>query len=159
VDPLLHGNRGTQSQFGKHSRIDAKAIVTANGGSDLIHIVARDRALAREVADHLTRQDYVSGLFVDSAFGEIPGALPLSAIGLEGTAQPPRPPIVVNFRTFSTDSRNRVMNAVQLADSTLQEGQGIHGGLSRDETFINAAAMGPDCNAGPVIAACDLMEL
>jgi hypothetical protein len=34
--------------------------------------------------------------------------------------------------------------AVQIADTTLQEGQGMHGGFGRDSTFNNIAALGPD---------------
>lgn len=34
--------------------------------------------------------------------------------------------------------------AVQIADSALQEGQGMHGSYGRDNTFNNMAAYGPD---------------
>jgi hypothetical protein len=40
-------------------------VVAANGGSDLIYIPSKDRALAARVVRTLLAQDYVSGLFVD----------------------------------------------------------------------------------------------
>ena len=36
-----------------------------------------------------------------------------------------------------------LLSAVQIADSSLQEGQGMHGSLGRDNTYNNMAAMGP----------------
>jgi hypothetical protein len=129
---------------------DGKVFVAANGGSDLIYVPSHDRTVVANVVDFLTKQDYVSGLFVDDIFGQLPGALPLSAIGLKGRTELPVPAIAVNYRTFATDPGNRLMTAVQIADSTLQEGQGMHGTLSRDNTFNNMAAMGPDFKKGYV---------
>jgi len=103
----------------------------------------QDRELARRIVRFLSEQNYVGGLFVDSALGEIPGALPLSAVGLEGCAQWPRPSIAVSFRTFRTDPDDP-LTTFQIADTPLQEGQGMHGSLDRSNTFNNMAAMGPD---------------
>jgi hypothetical protein len=58
---------------------DAKVIVAANGGSDLIYLIERDRAFAQELVDFLSGLDYVSGIFSNSAFGSIKGALPLQS--------------------------------------------------------------------------------
>ena len=127
--------------------IDANVIVTAGGGTDLIYIPDHDRALARKVVDFLSRQDYTGALFVDSAFGSIPGALPMSAIALEGTAVMPRPCIVVSFKSFLLKEGD-LLSAVQVSDTLLQEGQGMHGGFSRDTTYNNMAAIGPDFKQG-----------
>jgi hypothetical protein len=127
---------------------DGKVFVAANGGSDLIYVPSHDRALVTSIVDFLTKQDYVSGLFVDDIFGPVPGALPLSSIGLKGASELPVPAIAVNYKTFALDPGNRLMTAVQIADTTLQEGQGMHGTLSRDNTFNNMAAMGPDFKKG-----------
>jgi hypothetical protein len=144
---LIGGTGAVQDQ------IDARVIVAANGGSDLIYIPSHLVTLARQVVDFLSAQDYVDGLFVDPALGDIPGALPMSAINLKGSAQMPRPAIAVNFKTFSTDASNPFMTAVQIADSGLQEGQGMHGSLGRDNTFNNMAAVGPDFKVGFVDSA------
>src|SRR6185437_2127052 len=68
----------------------------------------------------------------------------LSAINMQGKARTPRPAIVVNFRSFATDCGQPVMCAVSVADSALQQGQGMHGSFSRADTYNFMAAIGPD---------------
>jgi arylsulfatase A-like enzyme len=128
-------------------RIDAKVIVSASGGTDLIYIADHDRAMARKIVEFLTSQDYVGALFVDAALGAIPGTLPLSAVALEGSARMPRPSIVVGFKSFQLVP-GELLSAVQVSDTPLQEGQGMHGGFGRDSTFNNMAAAGPDFKQG-----------
>jgi len=123
-------------------------IVAANGGSDLVYIPGIDHALAARVVATLLKQDYVSGLFVDDRFGKIAGTLPLSAIGLHGSAVTPFPAIVVNFRSFATGCAESTNCTVEIADTPLQQGQGMHGSFSRGETLNFMAAIGPDFKAG-----------
>ena len=127
--------------------LDAKVIVSASGGTDLVYVAGHDRVMARKIVDILSGQDYIGALFVDPAFGPIPGTLPLSAIALEGSASMPRPTIVVTFKTFEL-TPGELSSAVQVSDTTLQEGQGMHGGFGRDSTFNNMAAVGPDFKQG-----------
>jgi arylsulfatase A-like enzyme len=127
--------------------IDAKVIVTASGGTDLIYVARHDRATARKIVEFLSHQDYVGALFVDPALGDIPGALPMSAVGLAGSSPMPRPSIVVGFRSFLL-KKGDLLSAVQVSDTPLQEGQGMHGGFGRDSTFNNMAAIGPDFKRG-----------
>ena len=127
--------------------LDAKVIVSASGGTDLVYVAGHDRVMARKIVDILSGQDYIGALFVDPAFGSIPGTLPLSAIALEGSASMPRPTIVVTFKTFEL-TPGELSSAVQVSDTTLQEGQGMHGGFGRDSTFNNMAAVGPDFKQG-----------
>jgi hypothetical protein len=127
--------------------LDAKVIVSASGGTDLVYVAGHDRTMARKIVDILSGQDYIGALFVDPAFGPIPGTLPLSAIALEGSASMPRPTIVVTFKTFEL-TPGESLSAVQVSDTTLQEGQGMHGGFGRDSTFNNMAAVGPDFKQG-----------
>jgi Type I phosphodiesterase / nucleotide pyrophosphatase len=119
-------------------------VVAANGGSDLVYLPTGDRALAARVIEALLAQDYVSGLFVDDSLGAFPGTLPLSAIGLKGAARTPAPAIVINFRSFSTGCDQPVLCTVEVADSPLQQGQGMHGNFSRADTMNFMAAIGPD---------------
>jgi len=128
-------------------KTDARVIVAANGGTDLIYVPDHDQDRARTIVDFLTRQDYVGGLFVENKLGRMPGTLALSAIGLEGTALLPRPSIVVSFRTFLLHPDD-LLSTVQIADTPLQEGQGMHGSLDRSNTFNNMAAIGPDFKQG-----------
>jgi hypothetical protein len=123
---------------------DAKVVVAANGGSDLIYLPAKDQALLQDIADFLEQQDYVSGLFSDPAYGPIKGALPLSEINLKGSALLPTPAMVVGFRSFSADPSDPIMTAVTVCDTGLQQGQGMHGSFSRADTLNSMAAIGPD---------------
>jgi hypothetical protein len=122
--------------------------VAANGGSDLVYLINHDRALAGRVVEALLAQDYVSGLFVDDDLGPIPGTLPLSAINLKGTAKTPVPSIVVNFRSFSSGCEQPVLCTVEIADTPLQQGQGMHGSFSRADTMNFMAAIGPSFKRG-----------
>jgi hypothetical protein len=123
-------------------------VVAANGGSDLIYVPNKDRALTAKLIEVLAAQDYVSGLFVDDELGAFPGTLPLSAINLQGHARTPRPTIAVNFRSYSTDCAQAVLCTVEVADTGLQQGQGMHGSFSRADTMNFMAAIGPDFKAG-----------
>ena len=121
-------------------------LVAANGGSDLIYLPnsSNNKAIARKIVDILLKQDYVSGLFVNDVLGSIPGTLPLSSIGLRGTARTPTPSIVVNFTSFDTGCGNPLACGAIVADTSLQQGQGMHGSFSRADTFNYMAAIGPD---------------
>ena len=119
------------------------AVVAGNGGSDLIYLPTGDKALAARIVATLAEQDYVSGMFVDDALGKIPGTLPLSAIGLKGAAVTPTPSIVVNFRSFSTGCADPTTCGVEVADTVLKQGQGMHGSFSRADTRNIMGAMGP----------------
>lgn len=127
--------------------IDAKVVVTAGGGTDLIYITDQDRATAQKIVEFLGRQDYTGALFADPSLGNMPGALPLSAVALDGAAPMPHPSIVVSFKSFVL-KKGDYLSAVQVSDTPLQEGQGMHGGFGRDCTFNNMAAAGPDFKKG-----------
>ncbi len=129
---------------------DAKVVVSANGGSNLIYLPDHDQALVRRIVAALAQQDYTGGIFVNDTYGHIPGALPLSAIHLEGSAALPIPAVVLNFRSFPTDPANRLLTMVEIADTGLQQGQGMHGSFSRADTFNFMAAIGPDFKRGVV---------
>jgi arylsulfatase A-like enzyme len=122
-------------------------VVAANGGSDLVYLPKGGRALAAKVVAALSQQDYVSGLFVDDSLGPIPGTLPLSAIALKGTAVTPLPAIAVNFRTFALGCADPTTCGVEVADTLLQQGQGMHGSFSRADTRNIMAAAGPSFRA------------
>jgi len=119
-------------------------VIAANGGSDLIYLPNGEGKLAGRVVAALLEQDYISGIFVDDDLGRFPGTLPLSKINFRGRAVTPRPSIVVSFRSFSTGCEEPVLCTVEVADSTLQQGQGMHGSFSRADTMNFMAAKGPD---------------
>jgi len=125
-------------------------VVASNGGSDLVYIPGKDRTVIAKVVNALLEQDYVSGLFVDDALGSYDGTLPLSAINMKGAAVTPHPSVVVNFRSYTTGCDKPVMCAVSIADTGLQQGQGMHGSFSRADTMNFMAAIGPDFKTGHV---------
>jgi len=125
-----------------------KVVVAANGGSDLIYLPDGDKTLAGKVVDLLLAQDYVSGIFVDRKLGAFPGTLSLDDIALEGTAVTPMPAIVISFRSFDTVCGEPVACGVEVADTVLRQGQGMHGSFSRSDTWNFMALSGPDFKAG-----------
>lgn len=127
-------------------------VVATNGGSDLIYIPGKDRKLAERAIKAMLEQDYVSGIFVDDAFGTFPGTLPMSQLGLKGKAVVPHPSIVVNFRSWSSGCEEPTNCSVQIADTVLRQGQGMHGSFSRGDTLNFIAAIGPDFKSGYVDA-------
>ena len=158
-DPDDHDARVGQGRFPKRGNgligPDPKypvVAVAANGGSDLVYVPTADKSVAARIIEILGRQDYVSGIFVDDWVGDMAGTLPLRAIGLHGQAKPPRPAIVVSFRSFATGCATPALCAVEVADTTLQQGQGNHGSFSRADTMNFMAASGPDFKTGFVDA-------
>ena len=123
-------------------------VVATNGGSDLIYLPNKDKSLAKRTINALLEQDYVSGLFVDDAFGRFPGTLPMSQINLKGQAVTPQPSIVVNFRSFVDGCGEPTNCSVEVADTVLRQGQGMHGSFGRGDTMNFMAAIGPDFKSG-----------
>ena len=125
-------------------------VVATNGGSDLIYLPTNDRDLARRTIAALMAQDYVSGLFVRDDLGNFPGTLPLSVLNLDGSAVTPHPAMVVNFRSWSTGCAEPTTCSVEIADTVLRQGQGMHGSFGRGDTQNFMAAIGPDFKAAYV---------
>jgi Type I phosphodiesterase / nucleotide pyrophosphatase len=146
VEASKHSSRGNGLIGGDPEK--PAVVVAANGGSNLVYVPSKDAALTGKVIEALLAQDYVSGLFVDSDIGTYPGTLPLSAINMQGKARTPRPAIAVNFRSYATDCGQPVMCAVSVADTVLQQGQGMHGSFSRADTMNFMAAIGPSFKTG-----------
>jgi hypothetical protein len=94
---------------------DAKVIVAAYGGSDLIYVPDPDVSRVRAIADFLTHQDYVGGIFVDGdRYANVPGTLPMRAIGLVGSTPLPRPAVVVTFKVFYVELVYRFLNNIAI---------------------------------------------
>ena len=52
---------------------DARVIVAANGGSDLLYVPDGSTEVVQRLVELLTTFDYVGGLFVDDKYGRLPG--------------------------------------------------------------------------------------
>jgi type I phosphodiesterase/nucleotide pyrophosphatase len=127
-------------------------VVATNGGSDLIYLPKKDKKLARRTVKALLEQDYVSGIFVEDDLGSFPGTLPLSLVSLRGKAVTPHPAIVVNFRSYVAGCDEPTNCSVEVADTVLRQGQGMHGSFGRGDTLNFMAAIGPDFKVGYVDA-------
>jgi hypothetical protein len=125
-------------------------VIATNGGSDLIYLPSHDRKLTGRAVKALLEQDYVSGLFVDDDLGRFPGALPMSQLGLKGKSVTPVPTIVVNFRSYVEGCDQPTNCSVEVADTVLRQGQGMHGSFGRGDTLNFMAAIGPDFKSGYV---------
>jgi len=124
-------------------------VIAPNGGTALIYLPGPDaKTLAPRIVQFLTTEDYTGGIFVNDSLGAIPGTLPMSKVGLIGSARTPQPSIVITFRSFSTGCADPEMCGVEVADSGQQQGQGIHGAFSRADTHNFMAAVGPDFKKG-----------
>src|SRR5438477_2195635 len=123
-------------------------VVATNGGSDLIYLPNNNKKLARRAIAALLAQDYVSGLFVDDNLGRFPGTLPMSQIALKGKAVTPNPSIVINFRSYVAGCDEPTNCSVEVADTVLRQGQGMHGSFGRGDTMNFMAAIGPDFKSG-----------
>jgi hypothetical protein len=64
-----------------------------------------------------------------------------------GSTKLPRPAIVVAFKSFYLNPGD-LQSGIQVSDTSLWGGEGMHGGFGRDCTFNNMAAMGPDFKSG-----------
>ncbi len=155
---LPHSNQWQRPRFGngflgetiqKPDGSDALAIVAGDGGSDLIYVPTKSADAVKSIVKALLSFDYVDAIYVDDQYGKLPGTLPLSLIDLTGTALLPRPAIVVGFKVFYLKPGD-LMQGIQVSDSSLQQGQGNHGGFGRESTWNNMAAIGPDFKRGYV---------
>src|SRR6202035_5401790 len=117
-------------------------VVATNGGSDLIYLPNRDKKLADRTVRALLDQDYVSGIFVDDKLGHFPGTVEMSQLNLKGKAVTPNPSIVVNFRSYAGDCGEPTNCSVEIADTVLQQGQGMYGSFGRAATLTSTRASG-----------------
>ncbi|HVY38608.1 MAG TPA: alkaline phosphatase family protein [Polyangia bacterium] len=135
---------------------DARVIVAANGGSDLVYVPAQHgkdagkavRKLIADVAGFLLKQDYVDAVFADGPRGAVPGALSLADINLVGSARTPRPSIVVALHSYALDAHDPLQTQVDVSDTTLQTGQGMHGSFGPGDVANTMIAFGPDYKQG-----------
>jgi arylsulfatase A-like enzyme len=131
-----------------------QAVVVANGGSDFIYAPG-GATVAKTIYAQLVKAPYAGALFVNDALlsadpGAFPGALPMSAVNLAGSSHMPRPAIIMGFRNWVAKdcALGDQLCAVEIADTSLHTGQGMHGSFSRADTRNFMAALGPDFKKG-----------
>ncbi len=81
------------------------------------------------------------------------GALSLADVNLMGSARTPRPSIVVALHSYPLDPQDPLGTQVDVSDTTLQTGQGMHGSFGPGDVANTMIAFGPDYKQGFVDAA------
>ncbi len=135
---------------GRGDPTDAKVVVAANGGTDLIYVRDHNHKTIVDLAAFLLAQDYTDAVFVDAPRGSVPGALALVDANLDGTARAPRPSLVVALHNFALDAGNAVRSQVDVSDYTTKTGQGMHGSFGPADVLNTMIAFGPDFKKGYV---------
>src|SRR5215468_8593197 len=77
-------------------------------------------------------------------WGNFPARSRLTTSRSREQPSPPRPAIAISFRSFDTVCGEPVLCTVEVADTALQQGQGMHGSFSRADTWNFMAMHGPD---------------
>ncbi|MDP9103514.1 MAG: alkaline phosphatase family protein [Pseudomonadota bacterium] len=148
IDPAAGFHLKTDGALLGKDPLHPQVMIADNGGSAAIYLPPAEHGRLADIMNFLTRQDYVAAIFADDALGQVPGALPLSAIGLAGSAKTVRPTLEVSFKSFSTGCADAELCAAEFAETGLQQGEGIHGSFSRANSHNFMAAIGPDFKAG-----------
>ena len=129
-------------------------VVATNGGSDLIYLPnqgqeAGGRAPSRRCSSRITS----AGCSSTTSSAASPARCRCRSSRLKGKAVTPNPSIVVNFRSYAAGCDEPTNCSVEVADTVLRQGQGMHGSFGRGDTMNFMAAIGPDFKAGYVDAA------
>lgn len=162
VDVAGGEHPGDSSYIGKSGQ-HPDVITVSNGNTEFIYVTgdgAAQQAKTKMLVEKLLNASYTGGLFVNDAVmkgheADFKGTLPMSDIGMIGVSTMPQPTIVITFRSFLTkgcQETKPLLCAAEVADTTLDVGQGNHGALSRADTRNYMAAIGPDFKAGVKIS-------
>ena len=118
-------------------------LAAGNGGSVLFYVNRRNPATAWRLADYLMAQPWCGAVIASDEVGEIEGAVPASAVGVEG----PRAPDIT--MSFAWDSRvNGAGFAGYAYNGGGAPGLGMHGSMSRHEMRSVLIARGPSFKTG-----------
>jgi len=145
------GGRSTPSHRVPPSPLPADAIViAANGGSEYFYVPSGDGALVQRLVTALQERSAYGALFVRERFGNIPGTMPLTRIGLEGpgSMSPPTPDVVASFSWDERATSAAALDAPGTEHSTPLGLRGMHGSFSPTDVHNTLIAAGPSFRAG-----------
>ncbi|TMA19004.1 MAG: phosphodiesterase [Deltaproteobacteria bacterium] len=145
------GKPGQKYQIGRMKvpgNLPPGAIVVAvNGGSDYLYVPDRDPETVRKAVRVLQGRSEIGAIFVDDAYRDIPGTLPLSAIQAENAAH--RNPDVIASYDFDEDAAVRGARGIEYAGGLLGTSyRGMHGSFSPRDIHNTFLAAGPDFRPG-----------
>ena len=117
-------------------------VVAANGGSDYFYVPDHDAATVAELVRFLQSREEFGAVFVDSRYGAVPGALPMSTINLENDARRSKgqPDVVV---TFAWDAQQLVNGVPGTEFESFAANRGMHGSFSPVDVHNTLVAAGP----------------
>jgi arylsulfatase A-like enzyme len=120
-------------------------VIAANGGSEYFYIPSHDRKLVQRLVTTLQERAPFGPLFVRSVYGDVPGTMPLSRIGMEqpSSASPPTPDVVVSFDWNDTAVSAAAPQAPGSEHSSAQGYRGMHGSFSPVDVHSTLIMFGP----------------
>lgn len=125
-------------------------VIAANGGSEYFYVPGHDPQLLRKLVSALQERDAYGAIFVRQQYGELPGTLPLSSIGMEGpgSVSPPTPDLVVSFAWDKEATSAAGPQAPGTELSSAFAIRGMHGSFSPRDVHNTLIAAGPHFRAG-----------
>ena len=151
LDGKLCGKEGQKYNIGPHkvpASLPPNALVIAvNGGSDYVYVPDHDVATVRKAVEFLQTRSEIGAVFVDSRYGELPGALPLTLIRVENTAGR-NPDVVVSYDYDASDVIGGVKGTEYSGTLLNNSYRGMHGSFSPFDVHNTLIAYGPDFREG-----------
>ncbi|MHB1591827.1 MAG: alkaline phosphatase family protein [Sulfuricella sp.] len=125
-------------------------VIAANGGSDYFYVPSHDTATVQKLVTFLQDRQEYGAIFVDSRYGNLPGALSLSTIKLENATRKGngQPDVVVSF---SYDEKQLVNGLPGIEYESFGGNRGMHGSFSPIDVHNTLIAYGPSFQAGVTV--------
>lgn len=125
-------------------------VVAANGGSDYLYVPSHDPALIRRIVDILQRREEYGAIFVDSRYGQVPGAFMMKDANLENAARRDngQPDIVVSF---AWDDAATVQGKTGIEFESAGGQRGMHGSFGPTDVHNTLIASGPSFARAQVV--------
>ncbi|MDR2990370.1 MAG: alkaline phosphatase family protein [Burkholderiaceae bacterium] len=125
-------------------------VVAANGGSDYFYVPSHDPATIANLVKVLQQREEYGAIFVDSRYGALPGALPMSMVNLENAQRQNngQPDVVVSF-TWDDQVSIQGMPGIEFESTGGQ--RGMHGSFGTTDVHNTLIASGPSFRSSAVV--------
>lgn len=124
-------------------------VIAANGGSEYYYVLDHSAATVTSLVRALQERIAYGPIFVRSAYGALPGTLPLSAINVEGRQDsPPTPDVIVSFSWDDSAVTGSNASVPGTEYASAQRYRGMHGSFSPRDVHNVLIAKGPHFKVG-----------